>query len=137
MTIKLALGRTPSKPKGPPRATVTMSGSWSSTIPLHREHPSRRLPNLKMVGAKAIALGIVSAVLGVVAIVSISKDDSHYDRWGTGSLVDRRCGGCWRVKDDSDAFDGRAGAAPSSRRPFCIPCRAAPHPRCTFLSCGR
>jgi hypothetical protein len=40
--------------------------------------------NLKTVGTLLIALGVVSAVLGVVAIVSITKDDSHYDRWGIG-----------------------------------------------------
>ena len=40
--------------------------------------------SLKTWGGVLIAVGVVSAVLGVVAIVSISKDDSNYNRWAVG-----------------------------------------------------
>jgi hypothetical protein len=39
---------------------------------------------VKTLGTVLLAMGIVTAVLGVVAIVSISPDDSHYNRFGIG-----------------------------------------------------
>jgi hypothetical protein len=40
--------------------------------------------NVKGIGSVLIGLGVVSVLLGVVAIVSISPDDSHYNRFGIG-----------------------------------------------------
>jgi hypothetical protein len=37
---------------------------------------------VKTMGTVLIALGVVTALLGVVALVSISSDDSHYNRFG-------------------------------------------------------
>jgi hypothetical protein len=39
---------------------------------------------VKTVGTVLIALGVVTALLGVVALVSISPDDSRYNRFGIG-----------------------------------------------------
>jgi hypothetical protein len=40
--------------------------------------------SVKTVGAVFIGLGVIATVLGVVALVSISASDSHYNRWGIG-----------------------------------------------------
>jgi hypothetical protein len=40
--------------------------------------------SVKTFGGVFIALGVVATVLGVVALVSISASDTHYDRWGIG-----------------------------------------------------
>jgi hypothetical protein len=41
-------------------------------------------PTLKLLGGTLIALGVACIALGIVAILSISKDDSQYNRWGIG-----------------------------------------------------
>jgi hypothetical protein len=40
--------------------------------------------SVKTVGSVVVGLGVVSIVLGVVAILSFSPNDSHYDRFGIG-----------------------------------------------------
>jgi hypothetical protein len=40
--------------------------------------------SVKAFGGIFLALGVVAALLGIVAIVSISPDDQNYNRWGVG-----------------------------------------------------
>jgi hypothetical protein len=40
--------------------------------------------SVKTFGSVFIALGVVATLLGVVALVSISASDTHYNRWGIG-----------------------------------------------------
>jgi hypothetical protein len=83
VTIKLAPGTYTLETEGPTQSNGHQRFAVEHDSPLTVQiHPGD--PSLKTFGSVLIALGVVSAALGVIAIVSISKDDSHYDRWGIG-----------------------------------------------------
>jgi hypothetical protein len=83
MTIKLAPGTYSLETASPTQSTGHERFMVEQGRPLRIEiHPGDA--NVKAVGAVIAGLGIVSVVLGVVAVVSFSPNDSHYDRFGVG-----------------------------------------------------
>ncbi len=83
LTVRLAPGTYTVETEGPTQSTghqrLVVEHDAPFTVEVHPGDAS-----LKLVGGALIALGVVSILLGIVAIVSISKDDSGYDRWGIG-----------------------------------------------------
>ncbi len=83
MTVKLAPGTYTVETEG-----RTQSNGHQRLVVEHDAPLTVRIhagdSNLRTVGGILAALGIAGVVLGVVAIVSITKDDSGYDRWGIG-----------------------------------------------------
>jgi hypothetical protein len=75
--------------------TYTIETASATTSTAHRWFVIERGPPVtvdvrpgdaavKTFGAVFIVLGTIATILGVVAIVSFSKDDSHYNRFGIG-----------------------------------------------------
>jgi len=83
LTLRLAPGTYTVEAESPKASTGHQRFLVEPAAPMSIEVRSGDV-TVKTIGTVLIALGIVTAVLGVVAIVSISSDDSHYDRFGIG-----------------------------------------------------
>jgi hypothetical protein len=83
VTVRLPPGTYTVETEGPTQSNGHQRFVVEHDAPLTVQvHPGD--PSLKTVGGILIALGVVSIALGIVTILSISKDDSHFDRWGIG-----------------------------------------------------
>lgn len=83
VTVKLAAGTYTLETASPTQSTGHQRFMVEQGKPLAVDvHPGDA--SVKTIGTVIIGLGIVSIVLGVVAIVSFSPHDSSYDRWGVG-----------------------------------------------------
>jgi hypothetical protein len=81
VTMKLSPGTYTVETEGPGQANGHQRFQVESGAPMTVEvHPGDS--SLKALGGVLVALGITSIVLGVVAVVSFSKDDTGYNRWG-------------------------------------------------------
>jgi hypothetical protein len=83
LTVSLPPGTYTIEATGPSssdgRTVFSVEASAPMTVEVHAGDAS-----VRTVGSVLIGLGIVSTLLGVFAIVSISADDKHYNRWGIG-----------------------------------------------------
>ncbi len=94
ITIKLAAGTYSIETASPTQSTGHDRFMVEQGKPLRIEVRAGDA-SVKSVGAVIAGLGVISIVLGIVAIVSFSPDDSHYDRWGIGlPLVLGGAAGC-------------------------------------------
>jgi hypothetical protein len=83
LTIKLAAGTYSVETAGPTQSAGHERFMVEQGRPLHIEvRPGDA--NVKTFGTVIAGLGVVSVILGVVAILSFSPNDSHYDRFGIG-----------------------------------------------------
>jgi hypothetical protein len=83
MTVRLAPGDYTIEATGPSssdgRAQFSIEANSPTKLEVHAGDAS-----VRTVGAVLIGLGIVATGLGIFALVSISADDKHYNRWGIG-----------------------------------------------------
>jgi hypothetical protein len=83
ITIKLAAGTYSIETASPTQSTGHDRFMVEQGKPLHIEiHPGDA--NVKSIGSVLAGLGVVSIVLGIVAIVSFGPNDSSYNRFGVG-----------------------------------------------------
>jgi len=83
ITLKLAPGTYTAESSSPGASTGHQRFVVEQGRPLSIEvRPGSA--QVKTIGAVFFGLGIVSAILGIVAIVSFSPGDSQYNRWGIG-----------------------------------------------------
>jgi hypothetical protein len=82
-TVKLAPGTYTVEAESPNASTgherVVIEHDSPITVDVHSGNAS-----VKAFGGVFIAIGIVSVILGVVSIISISPNDSSFNRWGVG-----------------------------------------------------
>ncbi|MGH7438583.1 MAG: hypothetical protein ACRENE_23085, partial [Polyangiaceae bacterium] len=83
ITIKLAAGTYSIETASPTQSTGHERFMVEQGKPLHIEIRAGEA-NVKGIGAVIAGLGVTAIVVGIVAIVSFSHNDSHYDRWGIG-----------------------------------------------------
>jgi hypothetical protein len=83
VTVKLAPGQytieTASAKSSTGHERLTVEANAPLTVDVHGGDAM-----VKAFGSVFIALGVVATLLGVVAIVSISPNDAHYNRWAIG-----------------------------------------------------
>ncbi len=83
LTLQLAPGMYTVEAESPKASTAHERLLVEPSAPMRVEVRSGD-STVKTAGTVLIALGVVTALLGVVALVSISADDSHYNRFGIG-----------------------------------------------------
>lgn len=83
LTLRLAPGSYTVEAESPNASTGHERILVEPGAPMHVDVRSGNA-TVKTAGGVLIGLGVVAAILGVVAIVSISADDTHYNRFGIG-----------------------------------------------------